>query len=277
MDLPNNWERLYLLAAVCYRNLGANCYCHANLLQVALMRRWKKIKHPVYQMFQKNPFAFLELQGELINGKLCSVIRNKPGKTDWKVCDYDYTLLNSMIKEQIRTNSPFKKNRNSQIWTMDDDPVKKVYAGLKSLVDNILADAPCIYPKLDTLSKIYEIGSKIVCFSPTSKNIKRVHFSFKYKELRKFMKKTETLLYSERNKSGEKYFPYCGDDERSDYSFDSDEPDVEFAVDEIVAKRVRNGNWEYLVKWKDFSSKLNSWVKEANLDCEELLNKYNLQ
>lgn len=48
----------------------------------------------------------------------------------------------------------------------------------------------------------------------------------------------------------------------------------EFIVEKIVGKRIKNGSAQYLLKWKNFSAKQNTWEPEENLNCKELLEQY---
>jgi hypothetical protein len=49
----------------------------------------------------------------------------------------------------------------------------------------------------------------------------------------------------------------------------------EFYVQDILSKRTRNGTTEYLIKWKDYDDKHNTWEPEKNLDgCLMLKKKF---
>ncbi|XP_063222939.1 chromobox protein homolog 1-like [Bacillus rossius redtenbacheri] len=52
---------------------------------------------------------------------------------------------------------------------------------------------------------------------------------------------------------------------------DSDE---DYIVEEVVDKRKRKGKVEYLLKWKGYPCEENTWEKEDNLNCPELLAKF---
>jgi hypothetical protein len=49
----------------------------------------------------------------------------------------------------------------------------------------------------------------------------------------------------------------------------------EFEVEQIVGSRVKNGEVEYLVRWKNYSNRYNEWVAESNMNSKELLEEYN--
>lgn len=50
----------------------------------------------------------------------------------------------------------------------------------------------------------------------------------------------------------------------------------EFEVEEILNKRLKNGNVEYLLKWKGFTSRYNSWVIESDANCQELIEGFQI-
>jgi len=48
----------------------------------------------------------------------------------------------------------------------------------------------------------------------------------------------------------------------------------EYNVESIVDKRVKKGNVEYLVKWIGFPQGDNTWEPREQLDCDEIISKY---
>lgn len=53
------------------------------------------------------------------------------------------------------------------------------------------------------------------------------------------------------------------------------EDEEEFVVENIVEKRSgKNGKVEYLVKWKGYDSKDNTWEEKDSLDCKDLITKF---
>lgn len=48
----------------------------------------------------------------------------------------------------------------------------------------------------------------------------------------------------------------------------------EYEVEKLLKHRKRNKKLQFLVRWKHFSSCHDSWEKEENLECPEILNEY---
>lgn len=55
------------------------------------------------------------------------------------------------------------------------------------------------------------------------------------------------------------------------------EKQKDYEVESIVKHRGRKEKREFLVRWKDFSKEHDTWVKEANLSCPTILNKYKVK
>lgn len=47
-----------------------------------------------------------------------------------------------------------------------------------------------------------------------------------------------------------------------------------YEVERLMKHRGRKGKREFLVRWKNFDHGDDTWEKEANLSCPEILNKY---
>merc|ERR1712156_1086653 len=71
-------------------------------------------------------------------------------------------------------------------------------------------------------------------------------------------------LIDEYNKNN----PSISEGEESEEEESTDE---DYEVEAIVDKRKRRGKIQYLVKWKGWDEKDNSWEVEDNLDCTELI------
>ena len=55
----------------------------------------------------------------------------------------------------------------------------------------------------------------------------------------------------------------------------AEEPEEEeYEVERILNKRIKKGKVEYLVKWKDWSSKYNSWEPEKNIFDKKLIQNF---
>ena len=58
---------------------------------------------------------------------------------------------------------------------------------------------------------------------------------------------------------------------------DSDYEEIEegeFIVERIINHKFINGKCYYLLKWKDFDDRENTWEEESSLDCPNLLEEY---
>jgi histone-lysine N-methyltransferase SUV39H len=53
-----------------------------------------------------------------------------------------------------------------------------------------------------------------------------------------------------------------------------DQMDCEYEVEKIVDQKVVNGNIYYQIKWKGYDSEYNSWEPYHNLNCSELLSRF---
>ncbi|XP_060854775.1 chromobox protein homolog 5-like [Rhopalosiphum padi] len=60
----------------------------------------------------------------------------------------------------------------------------------------------------------------------------------------------------------------------TDSNSNNEKQDEEYVVKKILDKRIQHGKVEYLLKWKGFSDFENSWEPIENLDCEDLIKKY---
>eukprot|EP01099_Mayorella_cantabrigiensis_P001840 TRINITY_DN1806_c0_g1_i2.p1 TRINITY_DN1806_c0_g1~~TRINITY_DN1806_c0_g1_i2.p1 ORF type:complete len:236 (+),score=75.14 TRINITY_DN1806_c0_g1_i2:48-755(+) len=50
--------------------------------------------------------------------------------------------------------------------------------------------------------------------------------------------------------------------------------DGEFIVEKILKKRIKGGKVEYLLKWEGYSEQESTWEREEDLNCPELIQKY---
>lgn len=56
---------------------------------------------------------------------------------------------------------------------------------------------------------------------------------------------------------------------------DDDEEEAEYEVEKLLEVREkRNGAREFLVHWKGFSKKYDTWEPEENLNCQEIIEKF---
>ncbi len=64
--------------------------------------------------------------------------------------------------------------------------------------------------------------------------------------------------------------------QKIEISEDEDEdPDAEYEVERLIdCREKRNGTREFLVHWKGWSKKFDSWEPEDNLSCQDLIDKF---
>lgn len=72
-------------------------------------------------------------------------------------------------------------------------------------------------------------------------------------------------------KKGRKAAAQKNDEESSDDEASQEEYEVERIIDVYFKK---NGEKEFLVRWKGYSAKEDTWEPEANLNCKDLIESY---
>lgn len=52
---------------------------------------------------------------------------------------------------------------------------------------------------------------------------------------------------------------------------------MEYEVEKIISKRLKNGKIQFRLKWVGFSSKFNSWVNLDNINCPDLIREFEMK
>lgn len=50
-----------------------------------------------------------------------------------------------------------------------------------------------------------------------------------------------------------------------------------YEIEEILSERMNGKQLEFLVKWKGFTTRFNSWVKEEDINASQLLNQFRMR
>lgn len=75
------------------------------------------------------------------------------------------------------------------------------------------------------------------------------------------------------SKNGDKTQDENQDEKNGDSS--DDDKDKDFEVDRIIdVQNKKNGKKEFLIRWKGYSSKHDTWEPQDNLNCPELISKF---
>ena len=63
----------------------------------------------------------------------------------------------------------------------------------------------------------------------------------------------------------------------ADEEVDNDSEEDHYEVEEILDQRFHNNENQYLVKWKGYTARYNSWVTTEDLNAPDLLSKFKRQ
>lgn len=64
-------------------------------------------------------------------------------------------------------------------------------------------------------------------------------------------------------------------DEQLDYDSEAFDENADWEVEKILDVQYhRENKRDFLIRWKGYSSKSDSWEPEENLDCDDLINKF---
>ena len=129
---------------------------------------------------------------------------------------------------------------------------------------------------VETLYEFQYFNCPTCSYMNSSKQNFVIHAYDKHPESQNHFKKisshdsfSDVLLPSEWNfKSEESQFT-------DNLKHEVNESDEEFAVEKIIEKQLNpDGNVQYLIKWKGYDEKDNSWEPIENLYCDDLIEEF---
>lgn len=217
-----------------------------------------------------------------------------------------FSLRNLELEE---SNFTFPINKQKKIKLADDeDKLNRYVAGFRSKIESYFANLGKKFNRFDAKNKIrvtkletYNIQLRLCCALLNIKKIvditniimepkysKWMEKEFNYPDINNIICKTKTVIFKINNMKLMKQrqldtltmllndIEIVEDDEINDNNMIIDSNKKSYEIQYIYRHRNDvNGNKEYLVKWKGYNKKHNSWVQEDDFINKEIVDEYN--
>lgn len=219
------------------------------------------------QKFRSNPFA------KPINRKIR--VKTEPGILKQPKANQKMNVIKVELNAQMQKNETIELQKEKQPLIDKIVSLKSENQQLALQLRNEQLEKASMLSKMQKMSKQIDTQS-------AEMNILRSKLSEESAKYTKMNAENETKisnlirakdLLEARNKQLQKGVDQQAVANKQDED-ESDEDNV-FEVDKLVDHKMKNGIRYYLVRWSGYSKRNDTWEKESNLHCPDILNAYN--